>query len=112
MKKPICKLCGKPHWTYEDHASSETEVPGYVKEMALGAMGHEKRIVTFPDENPPETTTTATQNVPTSDCPHVMSPPPGELSPQCACGKPRDGRHSSCAACRKRAYRERKEAAS
>ena len=39
MKPPICKLCGKAHWTYEEHAGSETEVPGYVKEMAAGAMG-------------------------------------------------------------------------
>ena len=32
---------------------------------------------------------------------------PTNLSPQCECGKQRDGRHAKCAACRKRAYRER-----
>ncbi len=104
MKPPICKLCGKAHWTYEEHDTFALEE---VRKLGADVLGHEKRTVTFPDENPPETTTTVTQNVPTSDCPHVMSPPPGELSPQCACGKPRDGRHKSCAACRKRAYRER-----
>jgi hypothetical protein len=39
MKPPVCKLCKKAHWTYEEHAAIEPSVPGYVKEMAVGAMG-------------------------------------------------------------------------
>ena len=39
VKVPICKLCGKAHWTYEEHAVMEPSVPEYVKEMAKGAMG-------------------------------------------------------------------------
>lgn len=39
MKVPMCKLCGKAHWSYEDHAGMEPSVPEYVREMAAGAMG-------------------------------------------------------------------------
>lgn len=38
MKTPQCKLCGKAHWSYEDH-DGEPSVPEYVREMAAGAMG-------------------------------------------------------------------------
>ncbi len=37
MKPPICKLCKKAHWTYEEHDTGD--VPEYVKEMVAGAMG-------------------------------------------------------------------------
>ena len=39
MKVPQCKLCGKAHWSYEEHAGMETGTPGYVREMAAGALG-------------------------------------------------------------------------
>ena len=69
--------------------------------------------VTKPNENVtelvdsvvPTTTNVPTMSPPDAYCPHVM--PAEELTPQCECGKPRDGRHAKCAACRKRAYRER-----
>ena len=82
-----CKRCG-----YNGAGICPVCWPG-----AQGVAAHEPLVGMADDDNP--------QYVPTNDCPHVMSPPPGELSPQCACGKPRDGRHRSCAACRKKAYR-------
>ena len=39
MKVPECKLCGKAHWSSEEHADIEPNVPGYVREMARGALG-------------------------------------------------------------------------
>ncbi len=36
MKVPQCKLCGKAHWTYEEHDTGE--VPEYVKEMVAGVV--------------------------------------------------------------------------
>ncbi len=39
MKVPTCKLCGKAHWSGEDHDIKESGVPRYVREMAKGAMG-------------------------------------------------------------------------
>ncbi len=38
MKVPTCKLCGKAHWSSEEH-SGEPSAPEYVREMAAGAMG-------------------------------------------------------------------------
>ncbi|KKN34501.1 hypothetical protein LCGC14_0792960 [marine sediment metagenome] len=72
-----CKRCG-----YNGAGVCPVCWPG-----AQGVTTHEPLAGIADDDNP--------QYVPT------------EVSPQCACGKPRDGRHSSCAACRKRAYRER-----
>jgi hypothetical protein len=96
MKPPICKVCGSSHWTYEEH-----KITGLEEVRKLGASVLRNTVTkrtVVPTMSPP--------TVPTdTDCPHVM--PAEELTPQCACGKPRDGRHSSCAACRKRAYRER-----
>lgn len=103
MKPPNCKVCQKAHWTYEGHSVSEVKVPEYVSEMAKGALGYEKTIVVFPDPNPPESITTTAStgdDVPTTVSLH------GDV-PTCSCGKPREGRYKSCAACRKRAYRER-----
>lgn len=38
MKVPNCKLCGKAHWTYEDHSVSDSTAPQHVQEMAAGAL--------------------------------------------------------------------------
>ncbi len=102
MKPPVCKVCQKAHWTYDGHFVSTETVPDYVKEMAKGALGYEKTIVVFPDKRPPEmVTTTASTEV----SPQELFVPTDV--PTCECGKPKDGRHAKCAACRKRAYRER-----
>ena len=103
MKPPICKLCQSPHWTYEEHKVTETEVPGYVKEMAKGAMGYEKRIATFPDPNPPEAITTVAST--TRD--EMVYAEPVTQKMCNVCNKPLHNRGKVCNACRQRAYRER-----
>ena len=81
----------------------ETAVPEYVKDMADFRNTAVKRTI-VPTMSPQ--TDVSLQDVPTGDiCPHVI--PAEELTPQCECGKPREGRYKKCAACRKRAYRER-----
>ena len=40
MKVPICKLCGKAHWTYEEHQLVE-EAPAHIREMAVGGITEE-----------------------------------------------------------------------
>ncbi len=99
MKPPICKVCQSPHWTYDGH--KPTSALEEVRKLGADVLGHEKRIATFPDENPPETTTTVTQDVPTEVSLQE------EVVPTCECGKPREGRYKLCSACRKRAYRDR-----
>ena len=102
--KPKCKLCGSPHWTYEEHVLKGTEA---LQKVGAGVL---KRYVTFPDPNPPETVTTATKwptvYVPTDVPTETVVP---ATVPTCeVCGKrPREGRYKSCSACRKKAYRER-----
>jgi hypothetical protein len=113
VKPPNCKLCGKAHWTYEDHHTGNSAInPEYIREMASGAMGKvmpadSARGIPSSEVQPGGMGRNFRMSppvVPTdADCPHVI--PAEKLIPQCACGKPRDGRHSSCAACRKRAYR-------
>ena len=104
--KPNCKLCGTRHWTYEDHytATSAGRVPEYVREMVVGAMGYEKRIPVFPDLNPPESVTTATEG------PLVYVPANKRTEPLTGRNKRTRGRPRKWAseAERKRAYRRRK----
>ncbi len=92
MKPPTCKLCESRHWTYDPHGA----LPEDVRKVGAAVLRNTavKRTV-VPTMSPPV--------VPTYDCPYVA---PAEES-FCKCGKPRDGRHSSCSACRKRAYRSR-----
>jgi hypothetical protein len=98
MKPPICKLCQKAHWTYEPHQLRDVATPDYIKDMAQGAVGQEKRIVVFPDPNLPESVTTVTEGEPV----YV------ESGKTCnACNKPYNNRGDVCNACRQRAYRER-----
>ncbi len=99
MKPPICKLCKKAHWTYEEHDTGE--VPEYVQEMAAGAMGYEKRFYTFPDPDPPESVTTTTESRETVYAEAVTQKTCN------ACNKPYNNRGGVCNACRQRAYRER-----
>ncbi len=90
MKVPICKLCGKAHWLYEDHyTATSAGVPEYVTEMVQVITG------TTPPKATMSPQTAPTESVPTTDV------------PTCECGKPREGRYKTCSACRKRAYRER-----
>ena len=95
MKPPMCKLCGERHWLDEEH-----KITGALEETRkLGAsvLGYEKRIVTFPDPNPPESVTTVAG---TTD--------EGIYVKTCnACNKPFNNRGEVCNACRQRAYRER-----
>lgn len=100
MKVPTCKLCGKAHWASEEHGG-EPSVPEYVRDMAAGAMG-----VTRTDSPPPTSTGPSPSAViVTQDVPTTVSLQ-GDV-PTCECGKPCEGRYKKCAACRKRAYRER-----
>ncbi len=55
--KPTCKLCETRHWTYEAHGSGSEKV----RELGESVLGYEKRIPVFPDPNPPESVTTATE---------------------------------------------------
>ena len=97
-KAPVCKLCQKAHWSYEPHGPT-AEVPGYVKDMAR--MGHEKRIVTFPDPTPPEVVTTTTGG-------ELVYVEPVTQKTCNACNKPHSNRGGVCNACRQAAYRRRK----
>ena len=101
MNPPTCKLCESRHWLDEGH--KPTVALEAVRKVGADVLGHEKRIVVFPDPNPPESVTT------TTDEPMVYVPTtvPTVSLQECECGKPREGRYKKCAACRKKAYRER-----
>ena len=103
MKPPMCKLCGKAHWTYEDHYTGASAInPDYIQEMAAGAMGYESA--------PPVPVETIPVRVRATIVDYVPTPPPDvptDVPTPCGCGKPREGRYKKCAACRKAAYRER-----
>jgi hypothetical protein len=110
MNSPICKLCESRHWLDEEHKPG----PGLDKVRELGAvvLGYEKRIVVFPDPNPPEAVTIVAgtdemmyvpANVPTE----TVVPTPDVPTCENCHKRPREGRYKSCSACRKRAYRER-----
>ena len=96
MKPPICKLCKSPHWTYEEHHTTNSAInPDYIREMAAGAMGLEGVIAIVS----PETATTIAENVTRG---HEV------LAKMCnTCNKPLHNRGKVCNACRQRAYRER-----
>lgn len=103
MKVPSCKLCGKAHWTYEDHytGNSAGRVEEYIQEMVAGALGRgssaaEERgrggsVVEPPI---PQTATSAVE-------------PPRSTKTCNTCNKPLHNRGKVCNACRQRAYRER-----
>ena len=112
MKVPTCKLCGKAHWSSEEHDIKESGVPEYVKEMAKGALGGVSPglVGLWPNDDTNKRTepTMSPQDVPTpTDVPTGYVPTPQSVAGLCECGRTRDGRHAKCAACRKRAYRER-----
>ena len=87
MNPPICKLCGERHWLDEGHKITET-VPGYVQEMAKGALGRESPEV--------------------APVPKTVAVEPSRSDKTCnACNKPVTGYGKTCNACRQRAYRER-----
>jgi len=109
MNPPTCKLCESRHWLDEGH--KPTAALEAVRKVGASVLGHEKRIVVFPDPNPPESVTTTTDepmvyvpaNVPTETVVPTPDVPTCEV-----CGKrPREGRYKVCSACRKKAYRER-----
>ena len=88
----MCKLCGKAHWTYEEHDTGLEEV----RKLGADVLGYEKRIPVFPDPNPPESVTTVTKS---DEVIYVKT---------CnACNKPFNNRGKVCNACRQRTYRER-----
>ena len=111
MKPPICKVCQKAHWTYDGHFVSEVQVPEYVKEMAAGALGGDRapqpagRYDVGQHMGRITVTKVSPQNVPSGDIVPIdnMTGKPD----LCECGKANETGRSLCAACRKRAYRER-----
>ena len=126
MKPPNCKLCQSPHWTYEEHKSTETEVPGYVKEMvaAIGGMNGVQRgeLRESSREGSGEAGTESQKG--TAKAASIRGSSPaieggiGGRTPEdsasvvgvktCnACNKPLHNRGKVCNACRQRAYRER-----
>ena len=113
MKVPTCKLCGKAHWSYEDHYTGTSAInPDYVREMAAGAMGLSEGAKARDAEVP--NIGTMGDAAPFVDhlSPQIVPTPPPDVptdvpTTECECGKPREGRYKSCTACRKRAYRER-----
>ncbi len=97
--KPKCKLCGSAHWTYEEHTI--TSASEGVRKLGASVLNTDALPAIPAEEIPVRVRATIVDYVP---APPTVSP---QDVPTCVCGKPRDGRHSSCAACRKRAYRER-----
>ena len=106
--KPKCKLCGIAHWTYEEHTITSSSEEA--RKLGASVLGHEKRIVVFPDPNPPESVTTTTDEpmvyVPTTVPTETVVPTTVPTCDNCH-KRPREGRYKVCSACRKKAYRER-----
>ena len=102
MKPPTCKLCETRHWLDEEH---DLSVLGKVRELGADVLGYEKRIVTFPDPNPPESVTVVAG---TTD-EMVYVPSNKRTEPLNGRNKRTRGRPRKWAseAERKRAYRER-----
>ncbi len=99
MNPPTCKLCKSPHWTYEAH--KPTAALEEVRQVGAGVLGYEKRIVTFPDPNPPESVTTTTEG------PLVFVPLNQTLNGRNKRTRGRPRKWASEAE-RKRAYRQRR----
>ena len=107
MKVPMCKLCGKAHWTYESHVT--TSVSEEVRELGASVL-RKSPVATTQSYEPPVVAETIPVRVKAKIVDYVPTPPPDvptDVPTTCECGKPREGRYKSCSACRKRAYRER-----
>lgn len=123
MNVPTCKLCGKAHWSYEDHYTLNSAInPDYIREMAQGALGGGVKVTTTQSYEPPvevnkrtellrKSVTKRRDETPNSDekreeAAHVKNavPKDGGAQPRLL-GRPKKyANHAE----RQRAYRERK----
>ena len=100
MKPPMCKLCGKAHWAFEDHYTGNSAItPDYIRDMAAGALGVTETVTKPPNNVTRDETTSSTVHVTPEEMAEDIKEGRSTYT-----GRPR--KHKDAAA-RQRAYRER-----